>query len=415
MLLWKIREHKRILLLQGPYGPFFRRMGAWLRGCGSEVFRINLNAGDSLCYTGPNAFSYRGDLAGWDQFISGFLSDKKIDALLLFGDTRPHHAAAAQIARSLKIPVYSMEEGYVRPNYITLEPDGNNANSSLPRSSAFYRELPDVLSEIPERQIKPDHMSYVRSTIAYHVMEKLFKFRFPHYQYHKPYTIAGEIAAFLRSTFRKIYYKRIQKGISRRLATELKKKYFLVPLQVYKDSQIVYHSGYSDVNDFIRETLVSFARHAAPEHHLVFKHHPVDRGHRDYSGLITSLAHEYKIDGRCHYVHDLHLPTLLKNSLGVATVNSTVGFSALYHGIPVITMAPAIYNIEGLTHHGPLSGFWRQPAPVDRKLFLKFRAYVIANTQENMLFSGDDFGIYFALDNNPAPVVCAQPQGALRR
>jgi|WetSurMetagenome_2_1015567.scaffolds.fasta_scaffold00563_5 capsular polysaccharide export protein len=415
MLLCKIREHKRILLLQGPYGSFFRRLGAWLRSYGAEVFRINLNGGDCLCYPGPNAFPYRGDLAGWDEFISGFLADNRIDALLLFGDTRPHHAAAIRIARTMKIPVYSMDEGYVRPNFITLEADGNNANSSLPRSGAFYRKLPDILTEISERQIKPNHLSYVISTIVYHVTEKLFIFRFPHYRYHKPYTICGEILAFLRSTFRRYYYNRREQDIFQRLTGELSKRYFLVPLQVYKDSQIVCHSGYGDVRDFIRDVMSSFALHAAPEHHLVLKHHPVDRGHRDYGELISSIAREYEMEGRCHYIHDLHLPTLLKNAIGVVTVNSTVGFSALFHGIPVKTMAPAIYDIEGLTYQGSINDFWGDPSPVDRELFWKFRTYVISTTQENLLFSGDELGIFFATDKKSSTLVYAQPQGVFRK
>jgi capsular polysaccharide export protein len=415
MILWKLREHKRVLLLQGPYGDFFKRMGAWLRNCGLEVLRINFNGGDFLCYPGPNAYSYRGDLSGWDQYISGFLSERKIDALLLFGDTRPHHAAAIRIARSRNIAVYSMEEGYVRPNFITFEPGGNNANSLLPRSASFYRDLPDIILDIPERNITPNHTAYVLSTIAYHVMEKALAFRFPHYRYHKSYTIGGEVAAFLRSTLRRFYYRQNQRGIFAKLTTELSKRYFLVPLQVHKDSQIVCHSVYGDVTDFIREIVPSFAEHASPEHHLVFKHHPVDRGHRHYGALLDSLAREYHIEGRCHYVHDLHLPTLIKNSLGVITVNSTVGFSSLYHGIPVIAMGPAIYNMAGLTHQEGLPEFWQKPAAVDQALFRKFRAYVIANTQENMLFNGDELGIYFAVDNQSATIVGAHPQVALRK
>src|SRR5207253_3330067 len=39
---------KRVLLLQGPVGPFFRRLAARLRAAGAEVHKVNFNGGDGL-------------------------------------------------------------------------------------------------------------------------------------------------------------------------------------------------------------------------------------------------------------------------------------------------------------------------------------------------------------------------------
>ena len=39
---------KRVLLLQGPVGPFFALLAQDLREAGAEVFKVNFNAGDCL-------------------------------------------------------------------------------------------------------------------------------------------------------------------------------------------------------------------------------------------------------------------------------------------------------------------------------------------------------------------------------
>ena len=45
---------------------------------------------------------------------------------------------AIAVARRLRVAVYVFEEGYLRPDYVTLEPGGVNAASALPREPGFY-------------------------------------------------------------------------------------------------------------------------------------------------------------------------------------------------------------------------------------------------------------------------------------
>lgn len=94
------------------------------------------------------------------------------------------------------------------------------------------------------------------------------------------------------SYLRKFWYRRTEKEIEERLLGDLRKKFFLAPLQVYNDAQIVVHSNYDFVTDFINHVLHSFSRAQALERTngvpeggksiaddvVVFKHHPMDRG-----------------------------------------------------------------------------------------------------------------------------------------
>jgi capsular polysaccharide export protein len=139
---------------------------------------------------------------------------------------------------------------------------------------------------------------------------------------------------------------------------------------------------------FIADVIASFAAHADPDHSLVIKHHPLDRGYHDYTRLIRKKALEHGAQGRVFYLHDQHLPTLLEHARGVIVINSTVGFSAIHHGTPVKVCGEAIYNMQGLTFQGPLDDFWTEtqrhlPSP---ELYHRFRQYVIHHTQYNGSF-----------------------------
>ena len=49
----------------------------------------------------------------------------------MFGDCRQYHRTAKQVAERNNIRVFAFEEGYIRPNFVTLEENGVNGNSSL--------------------------------------------------------------------------------------------------------------------------------------------------------------------------------------------------------------------------------------------------------------------------------------------
>ncbi|MDR2342527.1 MAG: hypothetical protein LBD84_05780 [Campylobacteraceae bacterium] len=132
-----------------------------------------------------------------------------------------------------------------------------------------------------------------------------------------------------------------------------------------------------------------FLSFANKNYFIVFKHHPLDRGKVNYAGYINTLAKELDIETRVITLYEIHIPNTLKNALGTVTINSTVGFSSLYHGTPTITLGKAIYDIKALTCKGiKLDNFWQNAIPPDRDLFQKFRAFLIQNSQINSSFYG---------------------------
>ena len=136
---------KRILMLQGPVGPFFARFATDLQLAGAVVFKVNFNGGDWL-FSGGSSFSkvfnFNGKSAAWPAYFGDLLLRLNIDTVFLFGDCRPLHVAAMAVIREQGQQVGVFEEGYLRPDYITLERDGVNNNSYLPSDPTFYLAQP---------------------------------------------------------------------------------------------------------------------------------------------------------------------------------------------------------------------------------------------------------------------------------
>jgi capsular polysaccharide export protein len=321
------------------------------------------------------------------------VQEHQIDAVVVFGQSRPLHAAALSKARVLGLAVFVFEEGYLRPDYVTLEQGGVNAESSLPRSADFYRalDLAPLPKPLPTRQ-KFGEVAWI--AIEYAMAMWVGRRRYPHYVHHRCLHPIYEGLRWVRNARR----SHVSRWIERKAMGELTaigrhKRYFLVPLQVHNDAQVLCHSPYSGVSEMIEEVLCSFARHADRGDWLVFKHHPLDKPYTDYRSLIHRWARALGIQARVRYIHDQHLPTLLQHARGVVTINSTTGLQSLFHGTPVATLGECIYAIDGLVHTGPLASFWKAPGTVDQPLYEKFRAYVIRETQLNASFYAETPGL----------------------
>lgn len=375
---------RRVLLLQSPVGPFFARLARDLRWAGAQVCKVNFNGGDVLFYP-SDAICFRGSMDQWPGFLRRLMVERDIDLVLLFGDCRPVHRLARQVIKQLGVELGVFEEGYIRPDYVTFERSGVNAHSTLPRSPIFY--LNRDPAEIPEPLPVTDTFWWSALwAILYYVAAVACTPLFPRYRHHRRLSLL-EFFPWMRSFARKRIYARRDRVIGDRLTGELSGRFFLAPLQVHNDSQIQEHSGFT-VDRFIRFAVRSFAASAPEDTHLVLKHHPMDRGYHDYSAVLSALAVETGLEGRLHYIHDLHLPTLLRHARGVVVVNSTVGLSALFHGRPLKTCGDAIYDIPGLTYRRTLKEFWSdaESFTMDRELFRRFYRHLIATTQINGSF-----------------------------
>lgn len=414
---------KRVLLLQGPFGPFFRRFARDLTNVGAVVNKVNFHGGDWVFYP-TNAINYRGKLKDWPAFFEQLLIRLHVDIVILFGDCRAIHRCVRDISQEWGVEVGVFEEGYVRPDYITFERYGVNAHSRVPRNPDYYYALPRIHNEQP--MTVGDSLWYaVFFSILYYTAGILLWPFFPYFRNHRPMSLV-EGFRWLGSDFKKKYYAWREKGIQQRLETSLSGKFYLFPLQVHNDAQVRVHSKFRSMEQFMRFIMESFATHAPKETHLVIKHHPLDRAYNDYTKFIEANAARLGICDRVLYIHDQHLPTLLKNARGVVSLNSTVGMSALHHGAPLKVCGKAIYDIEGLTYRGPLDKFWTEGQPCDEELYKRFRSFLILHTQLNGNFykrlpiPGSDLGVrwgssYTVKEQTPHVFQPKKPRGGARR
>lgn len=373
---------KRVLLLQGPLGPFFRRLARDLRVAGAEVVKIDFNGGDWL-FSPSGSLRFSGDVGEWPGFLERTLDQCAIDAVLLFGDCRPLHRIALEVAGRRGTEIGVFEEGYLRPDYVTLERHGVNGHSQIPRDPEYYHGR--GYDQVPYTRAVGNTFWFTACwALMYYITSTLLRPLFPRYEHHRPLTMR-EGWPWLRSVWRKQYFKYRERGIESELSTEYAGRFFLVALQVHNDAQIHVHSEYASVEAFIGTVIESFSLNAPHDTQLVIKHHPMDRGYHDYSAVIDLLMEKYGAQGRVRYIHDQHLPTLLEHARGVVLINSTVGLSALDHGTPLKVCGASLYDMPGLTYQGDLDSFWTeaQDHQPDRELHQRFRTFLIKRTQLN--------------------------------
>ena len=352
---------RRFLFLQGVASPFFARLTDHLRQSGEHVAKINFCAGDALYWGRRPAWRFRHEVTQLEDYLRDRFAQHHFTDLVVFGSRRPIHRPAIDLANARGIRVHVFEEGYVRPNWLTLERGGVNADSPLPRDPAWFLAVDPGLPRYANGQPVPTNIR-VRAAhdLAYHLANGLNPLLYRGYRTHRPYLAPVEYAGWIRR-FGKLPLRRPRDERRIRELIAGGRPYYLLPLQLNGDTQITINSSYGGMPQLIDTVLRSFASDAPASSLLVIKNHPLDTGLVDYPALISTLEQELGITGRVVYLETGALPDLLRRTAGVVTVNSTAGMVALAHHCPTLTLGAAIYDLPGLTFQGRLADFGTMP------------------------------------------------------
>ena len=398
---------KNFLFLQGVASPFFARLADRLLQRGHSVQKIQFCGGDLVYWFPRQATRFHGRPDQLPDFLEAHLRREHITDVVLFGDQRPVHLAVHPLAKSLGIRVHVFEEGYLRPYWLTLERGGVNGHSQLPKDPDWYRE---VVKRVPIPDSSQPFLGKFRMRalhdVLYHSGDILNPIAFRHYRHHAPVHPVREYFWYVRR------YPKVRHRLNSDLARnyqfiERGQPFFLLPLQLYSDSQITCHSAFCDTYDFIRQSLDSFQQYADKSLHLVVKNHPLDPGILPYEKFVQDMALKLGMADRVHYYDYGNLELFLEHCAGVVTINSTVGTWALKVGKPVITLANPVYNVPGLTSQQSLAEFWQAPQAPDQELWSAFRRVLIHTTQINGGFYCDT-GIQLALDTTVERLTLSQ-------
>jgi capsular polysaccharide export protein len=370
------------LFLQGPHGPFVRRLAGRLAGMGAGVRRVAFNAADAAEWAGAgplDCYTGREPYGGW---LGRYLDRHGVTDIVLYGDSRPEHAMAIAMAWPRGIVCHCLEEGYLRPHWVTYERWGNNGRSPL-LAIPTGRMAP--AGAVPPLTAPPDgwgaYGPHLWHSLRYHARLLLSSRRFGRQPSRRGMSLGREAAQYLG----RLASLPLRRALHRQRMRRLRRRgrpWHLVLLQLSFDASMQSYSPYRRSAAFVRDCLAAFAAGAAPDDLLVFKSHPFEDGRERLGSLIAREARRLGLAGRVVYLDGGNgLAEALEGACSVVTVNSTAAQQALCRGLPVAALGSAVYARPGLTSQQPLRAFFAAPEPPDRAAYARFRQFLLATSQ----------------------------------
>lgn len=377
-------EQRVFLLLQGPHGPFFDRLGAMLRAAGAQVWRAGFNAGDAFFWSDKASFiAHETCPDDWPAHLDRIIAEKGVTDIVLYGDVRPVHDAARHAAARQGIVLHVFEEGYLRPFWITYERGGSNGHSRLmgldldEMRSAMQFSRTEIRRPPATWGDMRQHKFY---GALYHFLILIANRRFRGYRSHRDITVWQEFRLNLRRFILSPWHA-LARIIEARNVRRGGFPYTLVLLQLEHDASFRAHSGFARMRDFTDLVLNEFAASAPRHHRLVFKAHPLEDGRGGIRPAIMDRARELGVAGRVHYVRGGKLARLLAEARATVTVNSTSAQQALWRGLPVRALGRSVYDKPGLVSRQDLGDYFRAPERPDQTAYKIYRDFLLESSQ----------------------------------
>jgi capsular polysaccharide export protein len=353
-----MRAHavRHFLLLQMPCGQFGRKLQRAVKSAGHRCTKIAINGGDLMGSLRDRTVAYTRSFADWPSWIAAFARSNGVTDVICYGDCRPYHSAAIQALKPLGVRIHVLEEGYLRPNWVTCERDGVNGHSVL--TGIDLDRVPAQPVAPPETMLKASNFRYWAAGFNYYLWTTLLTPMFPRYQTHRDLDTVGEATLWLQRIFswpfRRSRTERALKAIDR-----LQQPVHLILLQLNGDSQIKVHSGFRSTRHFVEYCIAEFAASGAQDALLVFKNHPLDSGVIDLNRVIREETERHGLEGRVFFVETGKLVPLLDKSISATAINSTACHQALLRGIPTLVLGKAVFNHPQIVSRMRLADFFR--------------------------------------------------------
>ncbi len=372
---------RRLLFIGAPFGPFFRRIAKELELRKSVVWRACFTGGDLLDTAARNRVIFQGKNEEWPAFITEFMKSNHIDGIVTFNDALPRNMAALQCAEKLGISRYVLENGYLRPHWITLERDGVNGHSPLPRDPAYYETKKTINRSYTafKFRMRPHVINTIKYFIASVALSPFIKFDKSYYGT----SIWKQARGYLREYYWRLTHKEDDTVERIDKLNHAETKVFSFLLQKPGDLQLVVHSKHGGNNGFVKEVIESFAKNAPKPSILIIKQHPLDYGIEKTPKMVRALIRDLKLEDRVFFLRKTSIDIVLKQTDGMVTINSTGGLAAIDNGLPVICLGTAFYDMKGLTFQDGLDRFWSECIAPDADWVAKFISYLKKTSQLN--------------------------------
>ena len=350
--------------------------------------RINLCLGDWIFWPGKDSYNFRGALSAWDDYFRNFIIANKVTDIILVGEQRKYHNSAIKIAQQHRVKVNVTDFGYTRPDWITLERDGMNGTSHMPRSIDKIKKINENQDAVDLKKIYSDsEIKMIIGDIFYSFCTMFDLFFFPRYTRSdmRQSPAKGLFFSLIRWSKLLINYQKTKAFT--KLVESGNFIFFLFTMQLEHDFQIVAYSKYTDLEEPLRKVIKSFSENSKKGINLIIKNHPCDSGLKNWRKIVYRLAEEYGIREKVFFVDGgTSVDTFINHASGLVCVNSTCGLRSLILGCPVKNLSHAIYGIEGLTFQGELDEFWSNPPAVNKDNVKSFINVVVNKLQVRGVF-----------------------------
>ncbi|WP_110655871.1 capsule biosynthesis protein CapA [Salinicola halimionae] len=382
---------RAFLFLQGPRSRFLNQLGQRLSDDGHKVVKVNFTAGDQFGWHGKLTETFRDPWPMLGEFVTDLWRRHGITDQVAFGDCRPAHKEVISAARRRGIRNHILAPGYLQSYWTTLEREGVDGYSLLPRDADWYQSVgPTIPHALPPRPFQQPLASRAFRRIGYQLADLANPLLFRHARSHT--RLSNDIDC------RRLIGRGQRQAATRcRQLLEERQPFYLFPLQHDDDSRIRWHSPYADMHDGVARVVSSFARFAPGRARLIILD-PMGTAVPGYVRRLRDLARETDLGERLVFMPGADLKTLIDHASGLVTVNGQEGLAALERDCPTLALGQAIYRLPGLTSTSTLDDFWRHPIGPERRLFRNFASVVIHATQINGGFY-DREGIDLAVIN----------------
>ncbi len=379
---------RRFLLLQGPHGPFMAALGAELRARRAVVWKVVLNGGDAAEWRGPGLVPLDVVAAVYPRALAALMDDLQITDVVLYGEARPVHRAALAAARARKLDTHLLEEGYLRPAWITYERAGTNDRS--PARGWDLDQLPPAdPAEVTDgpggpKGGTPARWGNLRRHVLYGVRHHLALMagarRFRQWQPHRGLPVAAEAQRALAAAAG-LPGAMVWRAVAQRRILAARAPLYVLLLQLQHDMAMRAPPEVADHAALLKRVLASFAAHAPDTARLAVKMHPLEPQRQATARLVRSLAARHGLRGRVAALPGGRLAPLLDRTAAALTVDSTAGQQVLWRWLPLFAFGAPVYDHPSLLPERDLDRFLADPQPPCRDRYARFRAELLRTSQ----------------------------------
>jgi capsular polysaccharide export protein len=257
------------------------------------------------------------------QWFRACFEQRAIEVCLIFSDARPFSMAAAAAAQELGVRCIYFERGAFRNVTCSISTLGLNARFSLGSARQFAGiDGPGAVSLNPRPTVPWLRWNFLRFILANRVARALSPSR--RLIQHKRFALGP----YVRLAFAQWRTRHHLNSVGQ-VTLGPDQRCIVVPLQLPEDSQLRLYSPFENNQAFL-DWVAECVRRVAPGVPVLVKRHPMDtRSYRWPEGATV-------VGG--------NLARFFRPGAVVVCVNSTVGFEAAVHGVPVLCLAPSFFT-----------------------------------------------------------------------